>query len=362
MRRWAREAEQLSRASSIRRSALVFARPLRIRSGPTSGSSPPRLTYFPAATSFARGTPDLRRARGEGGGDASHPAEPRPRLPEAQRVDKAITSLEASRAPRPDQGRAVSYLGLAYARAGRYAEAYRSFLLRGQNRARVRDRDQPERRASATSIHQQLGRTPHGPLPPRKQRHRQRPRSVARRPRKRSRLPASAPASTPLLPRSPPRPEPVARRLSASGIISLTPEAPRISEDSMMFVLPRRTRYRRSNLRFGCLDGVERGGRGYAGRPEQRLRAQDVGGRGAQAADRAPRPTSCCAPMKRRRSRSRSARAAGADHPRRGSRADAARWRAHQGGDLSTRSRMRRSRGKRDQGEVRLRRHAAGTW
>lgn len=48
-------------------------------------------------------------------------------------ADKAITALEASRALDPSQGRAVSYLGLAYARAGRYAEAYRSFLLAGQN-------------------------------------------------------------------------------------------------------------------------------------------------------------------------------------------------------------------------------------
>jgi hypothetical protein len=46
--------------------------------------------------------------------------------------DKAIGSLEASRALDPSQGRAVSYLGLAYARAGRYTEAYRSFLLAGQ--------------------------------------------------------------------------------------------------------------------------------------------------------------------------------------------------------------------------------------
>ena len=47
-------------------------------------------------------------------------------------AEKAINSLEASRALDPSQGRAVSYLGLAYARAGRYAEAYRSFLLAGQ--------------------------------------------------------------------------------------------------------------------------------------------------------------------------------------------------------------------------------------
>jgi uncharacterized protein (AIM24 family) len=46
---------------------------------------------------------------------------------------RAIHSLEASRALDPSAGRAVSYLGLAYARAGRYVEAYRAFLLAGQN-------------------------------------------------------------------------------------------------------------------------------------------------------------------------------------------------------------------------------------
>lgn len=46
--------------------------------------------------------------------------------------DKAIGSLEASRSLDPSQGRAISYLGLAYARAGRYAEAYRAFLMAGQ--------------------------------------------------------------------------------------------------------------------------------------------------------------------------------------------------------------------------------------
>jgi Flp pilus assembly protein TadD/uncharacterized protein (AIM24 family) len=48
-------------------------------------------------------------------------------------AEGAIAALEASRALDPSQGRAVSYLGLAYARAGRYAEAYRAFLLAGQN-------------------------------------------------------------------------------------------------------------------------------------------------------------------------------------------------------------------------------------
>lgn len=78
--------------------------------------------------------------------------------------EHAITALEASRALDPSQGRAVSYLGLAYARAGRYAEAYRSFLLAGQTELASEieiNLTQVER----DGIHSQLGRTPSGPLP-----------------------------------------------------------------------------------------------------------------------------------------------------------------------------------------------------
>jgi uncharacterized protein (AIM24 family) len=78
-------------------------------------------------------------------------------------ADHAIGALEASRALDPSQGRAVSYLGLAYARAGRYAEAYRAFLIAGQNDLAI------EIETNLTSgerdrIHAQLGRTPQGPV------------------------------------------------------------------------------------------------------------------------------------------------------------------------------------------------------
>jgi len=77
--------------------------------------------------------------------------------------DMAISSLEASRALDPSQGRAISYLGLAYARAGRYAEAYRSFLLAGQNElaTEIEINLTP---AERDGINDQLGRTPHGPV------------------------------------------------------------------------------------------------------------------------------------------------------------------------------------------------------
>jgi uncharacterized protein (AIM24 family) len=77
--------------------------------------------------------------------------------------EQAIRSLEASRALDPGQGRAVSYLGLAYARAGRYAEAYRSFLLANQNDLASEIQDNLTG-AERDGIHSQLGRTPAGPL------------------------------------------------------------------------------------------------------------------------------------------------------------------------------------------------------
>jgi tetratricopeptide (TPR) repeat protein len=78
-------------------------------------------------------------------------------------ADRAIAALEASRALDPSQGRAVSYLGLAYARAGRYTEAYRAFLIAGQNDLAV-EIEVNLTAAEKDRIHNQLGRTPHGPI------------------------------------------------------------------------------------------------------------------------------------------------------------------------------------------------------
>jgi len=79
--------------------------------------------------------------------------------------DKAIHSLEASRALDPSQGRAISYLGLAYARSGRYAEAYRSFLLAGQNEL-ASEIEINLTAAERDGINNQLGRSPSGPVAP----------------------------------------------------------------------------------------------------------------------------------------------------------------------------------------------------
>jgi Flp pilus assembly protein TadD len=77
-------------------------------------------------------------------------------------ADKAIGALEISRALDPSQGRAVSYLGLAYARAGRYAEAYRAFLVAGQTDLAIEIEDNLSA-LERDRIHAQIGRSPQGP-------------------------------------------------------------------------------------------------------------------------------------------------------------------------------------------------------
>lgn len=89
------------------------------------------LTYFRAGQ-FAQARPIYEELVERAPTDASHRLNLGLVYLKLGDSEKAIGSLEASRALDPSQGRAVSYLGLAYARAGRYAEAYRSFLLAGQ--------------------------------------------------------------------------------------------------------------------------------------------------------------------------------------------------------------------------------------
>jgi tetratricopeptide (TPR) repeat protein/uncharacterized protein (AIM24 family) len=123
-------------------------------------------------------------------------------------AEKAIGSIEASRALDPSQGRAVSYLGLAYARAGRYQEAYRAFLLAGQ-RDLASEIEINLTSAEREQIHQQLERS--GIAPPRAQ-------------------PASPPAKAEAPPSMP-----------EIKIISGDPAAPQSearASDSVQFVLP----------------------------------------------------------------------------------------------------------------------------
>ncbi|MFN0250168.1 MAG: tetratricopeptide repeat protein [Kofleriaceae bacterium] len=122
------------------------------------------LTYF-RGNQFAEARPIYENLVERAPTDASHRLNLGLVYLKLNESDKAIGSLEASRALDPSQGRAVSYLGLAYARAGRYAEAYRSFLLAGQNELAT-EIEVNLTTAEREGIHQQLGRTPQGPTTP----------------------------------------------------------------------------------------------------------------------------------------------------------------------------------------------------
>jgi hypothetical protein len=172
------------------------------------------LAYF-RANQFTEARPIYEELVERAGGDASHRLNLGLVYLKLSESEKAITSLEASRALDPSQGRATSYLGLAYARAGRYAEAYRAFLVAGQNEL-ASEIEINLTAGERDAIHQQLGRTPQGPLPDA------------------APAPAIARTVTPSAVMPPPTATP-----APSGVVVLTPEAPRISEDSMMFVLPK---------------------------------------------------------------------------------------------------------------------------
>ncbi len=120
------------------------------------------LTYF-RGNQFAEARPIYESLVERAPTDASHRLNLGLVYLKLNESDRAIGSLEASRALDPSQGRAVSYLGLAYARAGRYAEAYRSFLLAGQNELAT-EIEVNLTAAERDGIHAQLGRTPSGPI------------------------------------------------------------------------------------------------------------------------------------------------------------------------------------------------------
>ncbi len=122
------------------------------------------LTYF-RGNQFAEARPIYEQLVERAPTDPSHRLNLGLVYLKVNESEKAITALEASRALDPSQGRAISYLGLAYARAGRYAEAYRSFLLAGQNElaSEIEINLTPGER---DGINSQLGRTSSGPVEP----------------------------------------------------------------------------------------------------------------------------------------------------------------------------------------------------
>jgi len=133
-------------------------------------------------------------------------------------AEKAIHSLEASRALDPSQGRAVSYLGLAYARAGRYAEAYRAFLLAGQKDL-ASEIEINLTSAEREQIHQQLERS--GITAPRAQ-----PPAPAPPPVTVSSAAIDIPPSMPEI------------KIEQPEAAAVAEEQPEVESDSVQFVLP----------------------------------------------------------------------------------------------------------------------------
>jgi len=89
------------------------------------------LAYFRGGK-FAEALPVYRRLVGLTPTDASHQLNLGLVLLKLGDAGGAASALEKSRDLDPSQGRAVSYLGLAYARGGRFPEAYQAFLQAGQ--------------------------------------------------------------------------------------------------------------------------------------------------------------------------------------------------------------------------------------
>jgi uncharacterized protein (AIM24 family) len=162
-------------------------------------------------------------------------------------TDRAIGALEASRALDPSQGRAVSYLGLAYARAGRFAEAYRAFLLAGQQDL-AKEIESNLTAGERDSVHTQLARSGLEPVvtrarapdaPPETAPSEPVPLAAAARPEP-ARAPAAAPeAAAPVeIPPARPLDEPESPNFDVVVEASPQAEPPRMTE-SMQFVLPR---------------------------------------------------------------------------------------------------------------------------
>jgi Tetratricopeptide repeat len=145
-------------------------------------------------------------------------------------ADRAIGALEASRALDPSQGRAVSYLGLAYARAGRYGEAYRAFLIAGQTdlATEIESNLAP---AERDRIHSQLGRAPYSPDAPPASPRTPTPTSASRTPTPpravaaaRAGGAASAPRTPTPVPRAKPPSAPPRRTPSQELAVASSPE------------------------------------------------------------------------------------------------------------------------------------------
>jgi Flp pilus assembly protein TadD len=210
------------------------------------------LTHF-RASQFAQARPIYEELVERAPTDASHRLNLGLVYLKLGESEKAIGSLEASRALDPSQGRAVSYLGLAYARAGRYAEAYRSFLLAGQNDL-AQEIEVNLTAAERDQIQAQLARAAGG-VEPRTRPPKEPPRATMSR---EAVMPPPDAASKPE-PVAEAKPEPVAEAKPAPEVEEPPPDAGRVSMPDIQIGKPESAKDEPQDDTDAALDELQRG-------------------------------------------------------------------------------------------------------
>jgi tetratricopeptide (TPR) repeat protein/uncharacterized protein (AIM24 family) len=123
---------ELLRQGRVEQAVASFVAALEVRPGEAKALALLGLAYFRGGQ-VADARPIYEELVARAPGDASYRLNLGLVHLKLGDANAAIGELEKSRDLDPSQGRAVSYLGLAYARAGNFVDAYGAFLAAGQN-------------------------------------------------------------------------------------------------------------------------------------------------------------------------------------------------------------------------------------
>lgn len=123
---------ELLRQGRVQQAVASFTAALEVRPGEAKALALLGLAYFRGGQ-VADARPIYEELVARAPGDASYRLNLGLVHLKLGDATAAIGELEKSRDLDPSQGRAVSYLGLAYARAGNFVDAYGAFLAAGQN-------------------------------------------------------------------------------------------------------------------------------------------------------------------------------------------------------------------------------------
>jgi len=123
---------ELLRQSRVREAQNQLLQALELQPTSAKALALLGLAYFRGGQ-FAEAMPIYRALVGQAPTDASYRLNLGLVHLKLGDAESAISELQTCRELDPSQSRAVGYLGLAYARAGRFAEAYQAFLQAGQD-------------------------------------------------------------------------------------------------------------------------------------------------------------------------------------------------------------------------------------